>query len=378
VFGATLFGSFFMAGFECASHRRADGLRLDLIRSTGHEGCALEDYRGCAKLGLTSLRDGLRWHLVEANPATYDWSSWLPMLTAAEAAGVEVVWDLCHYGFPDHLQLASDGFVEAFGRFAAAAAKLHRQVTGKPAIFCPMNEISYFTWAVNTGYFPRLQQEKRGWLKKRLVHAALTAAKAARTADPDVRLCWAEPLINIVPRSSAPEDRVAAEEQRLGQFEAYDMLLGKTAPELGGGSWAVDALGFNFYPDNQWIDGGSTIPLGHHEFRPLSDMLAEAHSRFQKPVFMSETGAEGSARSAWFHYVCEEVRDARRAGVPVEGICLYPITAFPGWDDSRHAEAGLFSTPHADGTRRADPRLKAELDRQRLLCADAHPHQASS
>jgi beta-glucosidase/6-phospho-beta-glucosidase/beta-galactosidase len=358
-----------MAGFECSSHRRADGLRLDLIRSTGHEGCALEDYRACRDLGLTTIRDGLRWHLIEHERESYDWSSWLPMVAAAESAGVEIIWDLCHYGFPDHLELASDEFAEAFARFAGEAVRLDRKVTGRAALVCPMNEISYFAWAVNTGYFPRLEQEKRGWLKRRLVHAALMAAKAARDADPEVRFFWAEPLINILPRSSAAEDRERAEELRLAQFEAYEMLLGIRDPELGGGPWAADALGFNFYPDNQWIEGGSTIPLGHHEFRPLSEMLIEAYDRFRKPIFISETGSEKSARSAWFHYVAEEVRDAKARGVPVEGICIYPITAFPGWDDSRHAEVGLFSTPHSDGKRRVDRRLKAELERQRAAAS---------
>jgi hypothetical protein len=361
---SNLFRSFFMGGFECSSHRRADGLRLDLIRSTGHEGCALEDYRACTGHQLLTVRDGLRWHLIESEAGRFDWSSWLPMLESAERAGVQVIWDICHYGFPDHLKLASDEFVDGLSEFASQAVRLHRQVTGRAALVCPMNEISYFTWAVNTGYFPRLEQEKKGWLKQQLVRAALSSARAMRAADPEVGLFWAEPLINILPQTSGPEDRARAEELRLAQFEAYDMLLGHSAPELGGGPWAADALGFNFYPDNQWIDGGSTIPLGHHEYRPLSEMLSEAHQRFGKPIFLSETGSERSARSAWLHYVCEEVREAQSAGIPVEGVCIYPITSFPGWDDSRHAQVGLFSTPHSDGKRRVDARLRAELERQ--------------
>ncbi len=361
---AKQFASFFMGGFECSSHRRSDGLRLDLIRSTGHEGHVLNDYLACAELGLLTVRDGLRWHLIGADRGRFDWSSWTFMVEAAQAAGIQVIWDLCHYGFPDHLRLGSDEFVGEFASFSAAAVRLHRQVTGRAPLVCPMNEVSYFTWAVNIGYFPRLEQEKRGWLKRRLVAAALAAARAAKEADPDVKLFWAEPLINILPRSFELEDRARAEELRLAQFEAYDMLLGRKAPELGGGDWAADALGLNFYPDNQWIDGGSTIPLGHHEFRPLSDMLVEAHGRFAKPLFISETGSERSARSAWFHYVCGEVREAHERGVNLDGICIYPVTSFPGWDDSRHAEVGLFSTPHSDGKRAVYRPLAEELARQ--------------
>jgi hypothetical protein len=64
----TNFDSFFMAGFECSSHRRRDGVRLDLIRATGHDRHVLEDYRLCRQAGLRTLRDGLRWHLIGKTP----------------------------------------------------------------------------------------------------------------------------------------------------------------------------------------------------------------------------------------------------------------------------------------------------------------------
>ena len=67
-----LFASFFMAGFECSSHRRHDGRRLDLLASTAHDRLAAQDYRTVAGLGLRTVRDGLRWHLIEARPRRYD------------------------------------------------------------------------------------------------------------------------------------------------------------------------------------------------------------------------------------------------------------------------------------------------------------------
>jgi beta-glucosidase/6-phospho-beta-glucosidase/beta-galactosidase len=368
-----MFDSFFMAGFECSSHRRPDGLRLDLIRSTGHDGCVSEDYRACAALGLHTIRDGLRWHLIEQSPGIYDWSSWIPMLEASARTGVQVIWDLCHYGHPDHLELGSEAFAESFARFSAEAIRVHRAITGRPALVCPVNEINFFAWAVNSGYFPRQHDWEPGWVKGRLVAAALQAVEAIRATDPQSRIFWAEPLIHIVPRSDDPADVAAAEQHRLSQFGACEMLLGQSVPELGGGDHAADAVGLNFYPDNQWIKDGSTIPLGHHDYRPLSDMLVEAHQRLGKPLFISETGCERSARPSWLHYVSSEVREAQRRGVPVEGICIYPVTAFPGWDDSRHAEVGLFSTPHSDGKRRVYEPLAHELKRQQRLFESERP-----
>jgi hypothetical protein len=111
--------------------------------------------------------------------------------------------------------------------------------------------------------------------------------------------------------------------------------------------------------------------MGHHEYRPLADMLIEVAERYGKPIFLSETGAEGSGRASWFHYVCSEVRDAMGRGADVRGICWYPITAYPGWDNSRHAEAGLLSTITSDGGRHVDQRLFEEMQAQRTLFEDS-------
>src|ERR1700755_2994128 len=112
------FASFLQAGFECASHRRRDGVRLDLIRATGHDSHVLQDYRQCKQLGFGTLRDGLRWHLIEKSAGKYDWSSWLPALEAAEQAGVEIIWDLFHYGSPHPVDQAGGGFPPPLTTFA--------------------------------------------------------------------------------------------------------------------------------------------------------------------------------------------------------------------------------------------------------------------
>ena len=123
VFRPRLFDSFFAAGFECSSHRRRDRRRLDLIAATGHDRCVAQDYRRVRAHGMTTVRDGLRWNLID-DGSRYDWSSFLPMLRAARAANVQVVWDLCHYGYPDHIEIWKASFVENFARFAGAAARI--------------------------------------------------------------------------------------------------------------------------------------------------------------------------------------------------------------------------------------------------------------
>src|SRR3712207_8963919 len=40
----------------------------------------------------------------ETAPGRYDWSSFLPMLRAARDRGIQVIWDLCHYGWPENIR----------------------------------------------------------------------------------------------------------------------------------------------------------------------------------------------------------------------------------------------------------------------------------
>jgi len=360
-----LFDGFFGAGFECSSHRRRDGVRLDLIRATGHDKHVLQDYRQCAELGFRTIRDGLRWHLIEKAPGKYDWSSWLPALEAAEEVGVQVIWDLFHYGSPDHVDPAGDDFPQRFTDFAMAAIELRQSIASGPPLLCPLNEINFMSWAVEVNYFPHVGPDEIGWFKRQLVRTATKATRAIKQQWPQSVVVWAEPLIHVAPHDHRRKSLRAAEQNRQGMFEAYDWIMGRAMPELGGDPSLVDLVGLNYYPHNQWYWEGPTIPMGHHEYRPLCEMLIEMADRYGKPVFLSETGAEGTGKPSWLHYVCNEVRDAMERGADIRGICWYPITTYPGWDNSRHAETGLLSSIVADGTRHVDERLFEEFQLQR-------------
>ncbi len=358
------FQSFFLGGFECSSHRRQDGRRLDLLAATKHSRLVVEDYQALARHGITSVRDGLRWHLIETAPGQYDWSSLLPMLHAAQGCGIQVIWDLCHYGWPDDLDIWSPAFVDRFASFAAAAAVVIGREADTAPLYCPVNEMAFWAWAGgDVGRFNPCAQGRGPELNRQLVRAAIAATRAIRSVDPAAKFVCAEPLINVLPSSA---DHVhAAEAKRLSQFESIDLLTGRLEPELGGSPELLDFIGMNYYPDNQWYLGGSTIPMGHYAYRPLSEMLKEAQQRYGRPIFLAETGAEGSSRSAWLNYVCAEVREALAQGVPVAGICLYPVVDYPGWEDERVCPVGLLSAPDSFGTRSPYQPLVQELRRQR-------------
>jgi hypothetical protein len=363
-FRPNLFRSFFLGGFECSTHRRADGRRLDLIAATRHDLLATEDYRQLAEHGLRASRDGVRWHLVETSPGVYDWSSLLPLMRAAEKAGVEVVWDLLHYGWPDGLDIFSSNFVRRFVRYCTAFARLHAEETGRAPKVCPVNEISFLAWAGGDKRFLNPMFHHRGWeLKRQLVRAALAGGEAVRAAAPGATLFAIDPLIHIHPRAGTDPGPVEAYNEV--QWEAWDLLLGGLEPELGGHPDAFDVLGVNYYWNNQWLDQGEPLSIfDAARFVPVHRLFARAHRRYGKPIFLAETSIEGPARPAWLRFVAEEVRAAIRQGTPMEGICLYPVLSHLGWDDDRYCPNGLFELEPRHGRRVVYAPLAEELRAQ--------------
>ncbi len=363
----TLFRSFFLGGFECSSQRRRDGRRLDLIAAARHDLLALEDYQQLTRHGIRCARDGVRWHRVEGVPGCYDWLLVLPLLRAAEVAGVQVAWGLCHYGWPDHLDVFSAAFVEHFARYAAAFTRLHLEETGRAPLVCPINEISYLAWA--GGEVARMNPGTRGRgaeLKRQLVRATLAATHAMRAAAPGTRVLSIDPVIHVVPGQGRGPRQAAAHTR--AQFEAWDMLAGRRAPDLGGGPEMLDVLGANYYWNNQWVHRGRALTPTDPRRKPLSVLLAALHVRYGRPLFLAETSIEGDKRADWLHSVATEVQAAVRSGVRVEGVCLYPVLSHPGWGNGRMRPNGLFEMQLRHGLRPVHEPLAAELRRQQALC----------
>lgn len=357
--------SYWLAGFECSCHRRPDGRRLDLIGATRHDVHAAADYARLRRAGIRTARDGVRWHLVERSRGRYDMSSLLPMVRAARDAGVQVIWDLCHYGWPDGLDIFTPEFVDRFTEYARAVARVIASETDEPGFYCPINEISFWSWAGGDVAYLNPFATSRGFeLKTQLARASLSAMEAIWSVDGRARFLQAEPAINIVGDPTVPGSDLEAEGHRLAQFQAWDMLAGRLWPQLGGDERYLDVLGVNFYPTNQWVLDGPTIGRADPRYRSLREILQEAWQRYGRPILISETGDQGAGRAPWLQYVADEARAARRAGVPVEGICLYPILDYPGWDDDRHCETGLWGYAGPSGNRETCTDLARELERQ--------------
>jgi hypothetical protein len=364
-----MFKSFLQAGFECSSHRLRSGRRLDVVHSTAHDRFVAEDYARLRVLGIATVREGLRWHLIEAQPGRYDFCSVVPFIEAASEAEIEVIWDLFHFGWPDHLDIFDPQWVRSFAALSREFALEWRRLCGDQAAFiAPINEISFFSWAAgDMGILNPFARERGVELKKQLVRGFLAAVEAIRQELPNARIMAPEPVIHIVSDPSRPEDTVSAEGFRLSMFEAWDMLCGRAYPELGGHARGFDVIGINYYDRNQWRNYGETIRPGEPDYRPFHEILLEVWERYRLPLVISETGTEDEGRPAWFAYIAGEARTAIELGVPLHGVCLYPIVNHCGWDDDRHCLNGLWDAVQADGQREIYQPLAEEIRRQEKI-----------
>lgn len=368
--GERLFQSFFMGGFECSSHRARSRLRLDMLAATQHDRYAAADYARLRARGIRTVREGLRWHLVEPAPGRYDFSSALPILRAARDTGVQVIWDLCHYGWPDDIDIFAPEFVRRFERMAGAFARLLADETDAIPFVAPMNEISFLSWvAGEVGWFYPFAEGRGYDLKRQLVRAVIAGIESIWAVLPGARIVHPDPAINVIADPAGSHERADAERLRIAQYQAWDMLCGRADPDLGGQRRYLDIVGVNYYPHNQWIHGGATIEHTHPLYRPFSQILREIYERYGRPLFVAETSSLGDVRPGWLRYVGREVRAALRAGVPIGGVCLYPIVSFPDWEDDRRSHCGLWSYPDAAGERAICRPLARELRRQQRLVA---------
>lgn len=347
-----LFKSFFQGSFACSTACRGEGRRVDLVINSGHDTLLEKDYAQLADCQLQTARDGVRWYLIEKTPGEYDWSTFLPMLHAAESKKIELIWELAHFGWPDHLDIWQPEFVGSFAAFAREMAKLMRDEGYVAPFITPMNQISFWSWAgADVAWFNPHVTGRGRELKQQLVRASVAAMRAIREELPGARFVLTDPLVHVAADDDSTASRQEASRQHHAQYEAWDMLSGRLHPELGGDSSLLDIIGLNYYPDNQWTLNGDLLDSHSPDYRPLSSLLQEVWQRYQRPLLIAETGAEGELRVPWLKSVVQQVNMAMDQGVQMEGISVFPAVDYPSWADDRRSPGGLFGLPDANGNR---------------------------
>jgi hypothetical protein len=360
-----LFEGIFLGGFECSCHKLEDGRRLDLTSATRHDELAGPDYARLRRVGMTGARDGVAWVKVEKARGSFDFSSAAPLIRAAAQYDVQVVWDLMHFGWPDDVDVFATSFPARFGRYARAFAQYFASESDQLPMVSPINEMSFLAWAGGDVRCVNPYEAARGVeLKAQLVRATIEAIEAIRGILPEARFLQPEPVIHIVPSLDHPKTWRRVESDNLLQYQAWDMLTGRVWPSLGGHPRYLDIVGVNYYPDNQFMLDGTTIPVDDVRYRPFAKMLVGVWERYGRPMIVSETGTEAEGRASWLRYVSGQCIRALREGCELHGVTLYPVVGHPGFTDGRHCENGLWDYADAAGHRPAHAPLLEELRRQ--------------
>ncbi|WP_225872311.1 glycoside hydrolase family 1 protein [Pedobacter frigidisoli] len=363
-----------MAGFECSDQLNHYGNRVDLLTITGHLDNLVSDYKLLTDFGISTVREGIRWSQVEKTPYVYDFSVVEKMMAAAKSTGIQQIWDICHFGYPDDLTPLHPHFQNRFVAICSAFANFHKtHCPDQQLIVTPINEVGFISWLGGDHASTTPYARGMGWdVKYCLVRAYINAIKAMKQINPTILIMTTEPIVNIVPALDADIEMVMqAAEQHEVQFQATDMLTGKMCPELGGSLELVDYMGFNFYYNNQWVASDfSGLPWANLEPDPrwkgLSTLFFEAYERYGKPIVLAETSHPGEHRPNWIELIAKECIKAVIMGIPLEGICLYPIIDRPDWDHLHYwHHSGLWDadadsprqrkiyTPYAEGIKMA-------------------------
>ncbi|GGH74249.1 hypothetical protein HNQ91_002656 [Filimonas zeae] len=348
------FQSFWMAGFECTDQLNAFGNRVDFLHITGHLEKLDEDYQNLKQFEIRTIREGIRWSQVETHPYQYNFASVRNMVESAAAHNIQVIWDLCHFGYPDDLTPLHPHFTARFCALCQAFVAFYRliQPTGT-LIVTPINEVGFISWLGGdvAGTSPYCRHN--GWeVKYELMRAYIQGVETLRQCDPNIRILTTEPLINIVPPPDATdEQQQRAQLQHEAQFQVTDILCGRMCPELGGRSDYLDMLGLNFYYNNQWVSD-SFEPISwlnrdtDNRWLPLSSLLTAAYARYQRPLVLSETSHPEEDRPQWITFIATECNKILQHEIPLWGICWYPAIDRPDWDHlTPWHRSGLWDIP---------------------------------
>lgn len=329
-----MFKSFFLAGFEGSTGYNVNRQWIDQIAATQHDLFADEDYARLRDIGIRATREAVRWSLVDLH-GRYDFSSLQAILSASRRYDIEIIFDLFHFGYPDFIDLFAEDFPQRFADYCYAVASHIAAGNSTTCYFTPINEPSYFSWAGGEVGLFAPHQTGRGWeLKVQLLKAAIAGINAIHAACPRARIVNVDPLCRVAVPLNQPELKGEVEAfNTQAVFQAWDILSGRLMPELGGSPRHLDIIGINYYWTNQWEWGGAGTPLDDHDLRrwALRDLLRTVWQRYGEEMLLTETSHVGETRAQWLEELATEVEALLDEGIPLRGVCLYPILGMPEW-----------------------------------------------
>ena len=327
----------------------------DVLETTQHVERRVEDLALLHRLGVTRVRYPLRWHRVEPQAGTYDWTDADAAVAALDDAGMAPILDLVHHtSYPRWLDggFADPRFPDAYVRWCTAVARRYSSLREYTLFNEPFSTLFL---AGHEAIWPPYERGMPGFvaLLRNVLPAIAAAGERVAQLLPDARHVWIDTCERHTSDGSPSGDAYAAYANDR-RFFVLDALLGRTdGPSRpfvhdvvahGGEELLellpvrVDVVGLDYYAHNQWhfTAAGATTPSPQPQ--PLASLIVEYADRYGRTVALTETNLRGYAsdRATWFKHVLEQCEVALAAGVDLDGCCWFPTVDSCDWDSLLH------------------------------------------
>lgn len=344
-------------GIECSAPRIPGGHRQDELRKTGHWDRVEEDLAAVASFGITTLRYGIPFHVVAADPGRLDWDWTDRAMAALQANGIEPIADLLHFGVPDDL----DGFIdprlpERFAAYAAAFADRYPWVRA----YTPVNEpLVSATFSARLGWWNECRSDDRSFVQAidGVSACAVLGMEAIRARRPDAIFLQSDACEGYRPMAaSAVTEATFRNELR---FVTFDLTYGRRPAPIvvewlashGLGedrlAWFAEhgssegcMVGHDYYVGNEWQVEADGAIMPAVERQGYAALAREYHERLQLPFMLSETNWDGPGAPAWLAEVWNGALQLRLEGLPIRGFCWYGFVDHVDWDSILRDDAG--------------------------------------
>jgi beta-glucosidase len=345
-----------MTGFECSAFPQ---IGADELEETQHYRWWASDLVRVREVGITMIRYGIPWHVVNPRPHQYDWRWTDQALDLMQTLGITPIVDLFHYGTPAWVEggIMNPIFGEMQGWYAKAFAERYPHIT----YYTPTNEPYICAtfgaeWAI---WYPFLRGQRNAVRAiKNVTEGVCRAMTEVRKVRPDALMMIADTCEYYHSVDGAFQEEAAfRSERRFLVHDLYQGLVGRDHPmwnyliENGIEDWELewfhehpvrlDILGLDYYRHSE-----HQLRLGSHGERV--DETAQQQLGWAKlsrdysdryngiPVFLAETNVGGPVeeRVEWFEHLIAQTRLARADGTPVAGLTYYGAIDHVDWDSA--------------------------------------------
>jgi len=326
----------------------------DIFESTAHDVQWKQDLQLLTECGVSRLRYPVRWHRVEAEEGVFNWQDTDKVLHYLRDNGFRPIVDLVHHtSYPRWMEggFADPRFRTAYLRYTEEFARRYPWVQE----YTLFNEP--FSTLFLTGHeaiWPPYHKGLDNFVSQILnvLPAVAEASRAYAELLPGAKHVWVDTCEHHTGAGAggsayatmANERRFLVLDSFLGKYDGKgydpDGPMAELLRDAGGGKLQdlepgrIDVLGLDYYAHCQWHfdDKGGSTPTPYP--LPLAQQIYLYWDRYRLPCLLTETNVRGrtSDRATWFKYVLEQCERARQMGVPLEGLCWFPVIDSTDWD----------------------------------------------